>query len=222
VPAAARPPSAPPIASRRSCAHLPASRPQALHAGRVLRSPASPASRVRRFSRSPSALTAQQTRAAHHLAPRSKRPCQFPPLPDHDATMRGARRLCEPFRRSPTSHRSSRAAHRPNASTHRRRHPRPQRASQTRQQPAIRTPPPQSIRRSTHLTALRLPSAPPVSVAAAMHRPRPRSARHRMRSCPQRGVILRLATVRAPAAPAARPRSPHRRALNHASIQAHA
>jgi hypothetical protein len=100
--------------------------------------------------------------------------------------------------------------------------PRPRCASQTRQQPAICTPLPQSIRRSTHLTALRLASAPPVSVAAAQRRPRLRSARHRMRSSPQRGVILRLAPVRAPAAPAARPCSPQRRALNHASIQARA
>jgi hypothetical protein len=43
-----------------------------------------------------------------------------------------------------------------------------------------------------------------------------------MRSCPQRGVILRLATVRAPAAPAARPRSPKSRALRHNATQARA
>jgi hypothetical protein len=43
-----------------------------------------------------------------------------------------------------------------------------------------------------------------------------------MRSCPQRGVILRLATVRAPAAPAARPRSPQSRARNFISSQARA
>jgi hypothetical protein len=43
-----------------------------------------------------------------------------------------------------------------------------------------------------------------------------------MRSCPQRGVLLRLAPVHAPAAPAARPRSRWSRALNHVSIQARA
>jgi hypothetical protein len=43
-----------------------------------------------------------------------------------------------------------------------------------------------------------------------------------MRSCTQRGVILRLATVRAPAAPAARPRSPQSRALNRMNMQSRA
>jgi hypothetical protein len=135
--------------------------------------------------------------------------------------MRGAPNSCEPFRRRPIAP-LSRSAHRPNASTHRRYHPRPRCACQTCQQPAISPSTPQSVRRSTHLTALRLTSAPPDTVAAALHRPRLRSNHHRMRSCPQRGVILRLATVRAPAAPAARPRSPQSRARNFISSQARA
>lgn len=133
------------------------------------------------------------------------------------------RRSCEPLLPSPPHIAPlSGSAHRPSASTHHQQHPRPRCASQTRHRPAISTPTPQSVRRSTNQAALRRLSAPPVSVAAALHRPRLRSARHRMRRCPQRGVIFRLATVHAPSAPAARPRPPWSRALNHSVTQARA
>jgi hypothetical protein len=196
--------------------------PAAQHAERELRSPASPASRV---GAALVRLHRTHRAAKTHIPPSST--TQQTPLPVpapasprcHDARRAQLlRALPSPPNIAPLS----RAAHRPSASTHRRRHPRPRCASQTHQQPAMCTPLPQSIRRSTHLAAIRLTSAPPVSVAAALHHPRLRSARHCMRSCPQRGVILRLDPVRAPAAPAARPRSPQSRALYLISIQARA
>jgi hypothetical protein len=210
------------LPSRRSRASAASVAPAAQHAERELRSPASPASRV---GAALVRLHRTHRAAKTHIPPSST--TQQTPLPVpapasprcHDARRAQLlRALPSPPNIAPLS----RAAHRPSASTHRRRHPRPRCASQTHQQPAMCTPLPQSIRRSTHLAAIRLTSAPPVSVAAALHHPRLRSARHCMRSCPQRGVILRLDPVRAPAAPAARPRSPQSRALYLISIQARA
>ena len=63
----------------------------------------------------------------------------------------------------------SRAAHRPSASTHRHCSPRPRRASLTRQQPAIRTPPPQTIRWSTAQAALRASAHHPLAPQRPPH-----------------------------------------------------
>jgi hypothetical protein len=108
APAAPRRPSAPPLPSRQSSAHrLSASRPpRSMLSASCGAQPAQPAASAPLLSAC-TALTAQQKHTSRHPAPRSKRPCQFPPRPAHDATMRGARNSCEPFRLRQTSHRSA-------------------------------------------------------------------------------------------------------------------